>query len=158
MIENLGTSNRAQIDEAISMLRATGAKRVGVLGLAFKAGTDDLRESPILEVIAALREDGIEVVAHDPAITPESNIAAQLGYVKYASGGLTELAEALPAMLVRSADDVVASAEALIVTQKNDTYARKLKAVLAAGETPVIDVVRSFAALPQAGTYLGIGW
>ena len=61
-------------------------------------------------------------------------------------------------MLVRSADDVVASAEALIVTQKNDTYARKLKAVLAAGETPVIDVVRSFAALPQAGTYLGIGW
>ncbi len=158
MIENLGASNRAQIETATQMLRDTGAKRVGVLGLAFKAGTDDLRESPILEVIAALRDEGIEVVAHDPAITAETNIAAQLGYVKHASGGLTELADTLPGMLLDSVDEVTAQADALIVTQNNAEYAEALSAVLADGTLPVVDVVRSFSELPASNAYDGIGW
>ena len=158
MIENLGKSNRAQIEEAIEMARATGAKRVGVLGLAFKPGTDDLRESPILEVIAALREDGIEVVAHDPAITAETNIAAQLAYVRHASGGLTELADTLGGMIAASPEAVVAGCDAVIVTQANAAYADTIRDVLADGDLPVIDVVRAFADLPEADTYAGIGW
>lgn len=43
--------------------------RVGLLGLAFKAGTNDLRDSPALGVAAALAELGAELTAHDPAIT-----------------------------------------------------------------------------------------
>jgi UDPglucose 6-dehydrogenase len=43
-------------------------RRVGVLGLTFKAGTDDLRESPSLAVIAELRADGAEVQAYDPTV------------------------------------------------------------------------------------------
>jgi GDP-mannose 6-dehydrogenase len=158
MIENLGTSNAAQIETATQMLRDTGAKRVGVLGLAFKPGTDDLRESPILEVIAALRADGIEVVAHDPAITVETNIEAQLGYVKHASGGLTDLASALPGMLRDTPADVIETVDAVIVTQSNDDYRGALTDVLERGTMPVVDVVRSFADLPRAATYAGIGW
>jgi hypothetical protein len=70
------------------MVRATGARRVAVLGLAFKPGTDDLRESPILDVMAALTEAGIEVVAHDPAITADTRIESQLAYVEHAAPGL----------------------------------------------------------------------
>ena len=158
MIENLDVSNRAQIETATYMLRKTGAKRVGVLGLAFKPGTDDLRESPILEVIAALRADGVEIVAHDPAITAETNIGAQLGYVKHASAGLTDLAEALPGLLVDTVDQVIAQSDALIVTQKTQTYSDAVQAVLEDGNTPVVDVVRSFAEIPASKSYDGIGW
>lgn len=158
MIETLGASNQAQIETATQMLRDTGAKRVGVLGLAFKPGTDDLRESPILEVIAALRAEGVEVIAHDPAITADTNIGAQLGYVKHASAGLTDLAEALPGMLANTVDEVIANADAIIVTQANSEYANALRATLETGSTPVIDVVRGLAELPTSDSYTGIGW
>ena len=158
MIETLGASNTAQIETATQMIRDTGAKRVGVLGLAFKPGTDDLRESPILEVIAALRAEGVEVIAHDPAITAETNIGAQLGYVKHASAGLTDLAEALPGMLAESVDDVIDQADAIIVTQANSEYATALRTILETGTTPVIDVVRGLAELPTSDSYSGIGW
>jgi GDP-mannose 6-dehydrogenase len=78
------------------MVRATGARRVAVLGLAFKPGTDDLRESPILEVIAALTGRGVEVVAHDPAVTAETRIEAQLAYVKHAAPACGPLPPAWP--------------------------------------------------------------
>ncbi|QJY47045.1 UDP-glucose dehydrogenase family protein [Pseudonocardia broussonetiae] len=44
--------------------------RIGLLGLTFKAGTDDLRDSPALAVAALLRQAGAELVAHDPAVAP----------------------------------------------------------------------------------------
>jgi GDP-mannose 6-dehydrogenase len=78
LIEHLGTSNDEQIAQAVRMIAATGARRVCILGLAFKPGTDDLRESPILEVIAALREAGVSVTAHDPAVTRRTDIEGQL--------------------------------------------------------------------------------
>ena len=158
MIENLGTSNRAQIDEAIEMVRKTGAKRVGVMGLAFKPGTDDLRESPILEVIAALREEGVEIIAHDPAITPETNIEGQLGYVKHGSPGLAALATELRDFLVEDVADVAEQADAIIVTQRNPFYESMTRCAMEHRKTPVIDVVRAFKELPTAAEYRGIGW
>lgn len=158
MIETLGASNKAQIDEAVRMVRATGAKQVGVLGLAFKPGTDDLRESPILEVIAALRDEGIDVIAHDPAITPQTAIESQLVYVKHASPGLAALAADLRGLLVASADEVIANSDAIIVTQKTEEYATCAQHIAETQGTPVIDVVRAFATPLQSDAYHGIGW
>jgi GDP-mannose 6-dehydrogenase len=155
MIENLGVSNATHIERAVEMARETGAKTVGVLGLAFKPGTDDLRESPILEVIAALNAEGVEVVVHDPAITPETPLAGQLAYVRHGSAGLQSLASDLPAMMRAECSDVVASADALIVTHSNDLYR---KAINDAGETPIIDLVRINATIPTLENYNGIGW
>ena len=158
MIENLDTSNREQIDQAVAMVRKTGAKRVGILGLAFKPGTDDLRESPILEVIAALRDEGVEIIAHDPAITADTAIEGQLGYVKHGSPGLAALADDLRGFLAPTAQDVADQADAIIVTQRNTTYAALAQTALQTRNTPVIDVVRAFTDLPQSEKYHGIGW
>ncbi len=158
MIENLGTSNQAQIDEAIRMVRATGARRVGVLGIAFKPGTDDLRESPILEVIAALRAEGVEISAHDPAITADTNIEGQLGYVKHGSPGLAALAEDLRGFLVEDAADIAERSDAIIVTQRDPFYATLTRQAMEQSRTPVIDVVRAFEELPTSAAYRGIGW
>ena len=155
MIEALGQSNRTQIDTALAMVRATGARRVAVLGLAFKPGTDDLRESPILDVIAALAEDGVEVVAHDAAVTRDTRIEAQLAYVEHAAPGLRRLAPRLAGMLAEDAEAAVRGADAVIVTHANDLYRR----VVAPLVKPVIDVARLFKArADQPPSVCGIGW
>ncbi|TCP44212.1 nucleotide sugar dehydrogenase [Rhodovulum marinum] len=70
LIGHVAASNEAHIDAVVERVRATGARRVGVLGLTFKPGTDDLRESPALALIARLRAAGVEVVCHDPVLSP----------------------------------------------------------------------------------------
>ncbi|MEL7300588.1 MAG: UDP-glucose/GDP-mannose dehydrogenase family protein [Pseudomonadota bacterium] len=157
MIEHLGVSNRVQIEEAVRLVMERGAKRVAVLGLAFKPGTDDLRESPALELIAALRDEGVEVKAHDPAVTRRTNIEGQLGYVKHGAPGLAALAQDLGKLIADDGWGACLGVDAVIVTQANTTYANIARAALDAG-TPVIDVVRAFPELPASADYHGIGW
>jgi GDP-mannose 6-dehydrogenase len=155
LVQSLGASNRAHIDAAIDMVKASGAKRVGILGIAFKPGTDDLRESPILEVIAALNADGIEVVAHDTAITCDTPLEGQLSYVRHGSPGLQALAADLPNMLRDEVSDVIAESDLLIVTHRNAAYQSAMKNV---GHRDVIDLVRINDTAPQNPNYKGIGW
>ena len=65
-------SNRAHLEAARRRILDLGARRVGVVGLAFKAGTDDLRDSPAVELVAALRQHGLEVLVHDPDLRIDS--------------------------------------------------------------------------------------
>jgi UDPglucose 6-dehydrogenase/GDP-mannose 6-dehydrogenase len=62
--------NRTQPQRLVSLLGDVSGKRVAVLGLAFKPGTDDVRESPAFALIGALRERGADVVAYDPVARP----------------------------------------------------------------------------------------
>jgi GDP-mannose 6-dehydrogenase len=155
LIASLDRSNATHIAEAAQMVKATGARKVAVLGLAFKPGTDDLRESPILEVMADLLEVGIEITAHDPAITTETRIEAQLAYVAHASRGLAQLASGLRGMLATSATEAIAGADAVIVTHAHNDY----RALAATTDKPVIDVARLWKSrADQPANLCGIGW
>jgi GDP-mannose 6-dehydrogenase len=155
LIASLDRSNATHISEAARMVIATGARKVAVLGLAFKPGTDDLRESPILDVMAELLEQGIEIVAHDPAINADTRIDAQLAYVAHASKGLGQLAMGLRGMMAASAADAVADADAVIVTHAHPTY----RALAASTDKPVIDVARLYKSrADQPANLCGIGW
>ncbi|WP_299546302.1 nucleotide sugar dehydrogenase [uncultured Tateyamaria sp.] len=155
LISNLDRSNQEQIAQALHMVRETGAKRVGILGLAFKPGTDDLRESPILEVMAALREEGVELIVHDTAFTRDTPLDGLMSYVKHGSTGLAKLADGLRDMLRDDVAAVTDTADAIVVCHSNDTYRQ---AVMDAPDTPVIDVVRLFREPPQNAQVNGIGW
>lgn len=155
LIGALERSNATQIAAAVRLVRETGAMRVAVLGLAFKPGTDDLRESPILEVMADLLEDGAEILAHDPAITRDTRIESQLAYVRHASPGLGQLASGLRDMLADSAAEAVAEADVVIVTHAHPTY----RALAAATAKPVIDLARLYKSRSdQPANFSGIGW
>src|SRR5439155_3041651 len=76
IVEATIAANQAQMQRMVGKIaRAVGAgrgKRVGVLGLAFKPNTDDLREAPALSIVAGLRRRGIKVKAFDPAAMPRA--------------------------------------------------------------------------------------
>jgi GDP-mannose 6-dehydrogenase len=57
------------IDRALQAVLATGRRRVALLGLAFKPGTDDLRESPLLELAKRMIGEGLELSVFDPAVS-----------------------------------------------------------------------------------------
>jgi GDP-mannose 6-dehydrogenase len=153
LIQSLDQSNQAHIETATQMARETGAKTVGILGLAFKPGTDDLRESPILETIAALHAEGVSVKIHDPAITRETPLEGQLGYVMHGSQGLREVSPFLADMICSSIEEVTQQSDALIVTQKNPQYRDAARDF----SKPTVDVVRLFDT-NQPEMCTGIGW
>jgi UDPglucose 6-dehydrogenase len=72
LLHAVGAVNETRIDVAVQKLVAAlgslGGRRIGVLGVAFKAGTDDLRSSPSLALCARLLDDGATVVASDPLV------------------------------------------------------------------------------------------
>lgn len=154
MIANLDLSNQLQVSEACKMVQATGAKRVAVLGVAFKPGTDDLRESPALDLMAQLIAAGCDVVAHDTAITPKSDIKGQLAYVKHGNPGLRKLAPRLPGMLKSDAKEAIQGVEAVIVCHASAEYRRLLRGT----RKQIVDLVRLFPEAPENIAVNGIGW
>ena len=155
LIGSLIPSNEVQIDRAVDMVRETGAKSVGVLGLAFKPGTDDLRESPILEVIARLRAEGVTVIAYDPAVTRRTDVRGQLAYVRHANSSLSDMADELPDLIRDSADQVLAESEVTIVTQALPAFQQiAMRHPLAR----IVDLCRLFETSPPWLSVEGIGW
>ncbi|QJW98070.1 nucleotide sugar dehydrogenase [Frigoriglobus tundricola] len=61
-------SNEAHMKRALKLVKDTGVRRIGVVGLSFKAGTDDLRESPLVDVVEALIGWGCDVKIYDPNV------------------------------------------------------------------------------------------
>ncbi len=71
LLEAIHWSNRAHLNTLVERALDTGATRYGVLGLSFKLGTSDLRESPAVQVVARLRAAGRDVRIYDPDVPPE---------------------------------------------------------------------------------------
>ena len=156
LINSLGKTNKTQIESATDMVRNSGAKRIGFLGLAFKAGTDDLRESPILEVINQLITEGYDVAAHDPAINADTRVDNQFSYVRHVCPHLEPVVNALPDLLTSDALTMIDNCDAVVVTQSTPEIRQQIASRL--GRVKVIDLVRLFKDAPMIDTYEGIGW
>ncbi|WP_305985386.1 nucleotide sugar dehydrogenase [Roseibium sp. MMSF_3544] len=155
MMDALTPSNERQIDLAVEMVRKTGARKVAVLGVAFKPGTDDLRESPTLEVISALRQEGIEVTAYDPAIQPGPHIEQQFEYMRYAAPHLKNVVDGLGTFMKETPEEAVGDADTILITQKLPGLRSVLRSKKE--EVTVVDLVRISAEVPTS-QYIGIGW
>ena len=156
LIDSLAVTNEAQIQSATNMVRETGAKRVGFMGLAFKAGTDDLRESPILEVINTLIEEGYDISAYDPAINADTRVDNQFSYVRNVCPHLEPVVNALPNLLTDDPLAMIDDCDVVVVTQGSADIREMVGSRL--GRTKIIDLVRLFKVAPEVSDYNGIGW
>lgn len=82
MLSGLLASNRVHVDHAIDQVLAGGARTVGMLGLSFKTGTDDLRESPLVTVAKRLIGEGVQVRIYDPEVNLSRLVGANRRYIE----------------------------------------------------------------------------
>lgn len=150
LLRSLPESNERHIERTIDLIEATGKRRVGVLGLSFKAGTDDLRESPIIPIIETLVGKGYELLVHDAEVHLSRILGKNREY-------LEERLPHISRLLREEWKQVVQESEVIVVNKKSDLY-RTLPEV-AGDRKLVIDLVRNFKteSFPR-GAYQGLCW
>jgi GDP-mannose 6-dehydrogenase len=149
LINSVLRSNRAHLDRAFELITRSGDKRIGILGLAFKAGTDDLRESPMVEIVERLIGKGYEVRIFDPNVNVAKLIGANRDYILHQIPHISSL-------LVGSLNDVVEGAQTIVVGTADPAFADILSEV--SREQRVVDLVRLDKGLSSSDGYDGICW
>ena len=107
LITAILSSNECVIDRVFRRVLATGKRRIGIIGLSFKSNTDDLRESPFVELAERLLGKGCELTIYDPNVIAARLTGANKQYIDNVIPHLSRL-------LVRSLDEL-RDAELLIV-------------------------------------------
>ncbi len=97
-------SNESHLKRAMKLVRETGARRIGLVGLSFKAGTDDLRESPMVDVVEALLGWGCDVKIYDPNVMLGRLRGRNLAYIDRHLPHLAGLLVPQPAMALDHAE------------------------------------------------------
>ena len=141
-------SNRLQIDRAVGMVAKTGKKRVGVLGFSFKAGTDDLRESPMVVLIETLIGKGYKLSLYDRDVSLARLFGANKEYIEREIPHISEL-------MCTSIDDVIDRSEVVVIGNKSEEF-RPVGGKIG-GDKVLIDLVRLFDKQSDE-TYRGICW
>ena len=144
------TSNRQQIDRAIDLVLGLKRRRIGMLGISFKAGTDDLRESPLVMLTEALIGKGLDVRIYDSEVSLARLVGANKEYIEREIPHIASL-------LVTDLAQVVEHGEVLIVGNNNPVF-RTLPQYCRAGQ-----IVLDLAGVPGLGDaagidYRGIAW
>lgn len=150
VLEAILPSNELQIAHAYQLIRQTGCKKIGVLGLSFKEGTDDLRESPMVELIEHLVGKGYQVKVYDKNVSLSKLHGANRAYIEHEIPHISQL-------LTESIEDVIEHSDVVVVGNKTEGYseiAEKLRE-----DHKVIDLVRvKNGPYTSNGHYQGIGW
>ncbi|MGE5624333.1 MAG: nucleotide sugar dehydrogenase [Bacillota bacterium] len=141
LIGSILRSNDSQVRRAIDAVLATRKKRIGVIGLSFKPGTDDLRESPMVSVVEALIGKGCDVRILDHNVAVARLMGANRRYIE-------EEIPHIASLMCADATDLLAHAELLVVGNGG----QETDAALATAPpgTAVIDLTRGMVQLPPA--------
>jgi GDP-mannose 6-dehydrogenase len=151
LLESLMASNAEHVDRAVEMVLDTGKKKIAQLGLSFKAGTDDLRESPQVQLIKRLMGEGLEVRIWDEDVSLGRIAGANRQYIE-------EVIPHIGSVLTDDLEGVLRGADVVILGNKSaskEQLAKYLKA-----EQIVIDLVHLDPARRPQGvkTYEGMCW
>lgn len=142
-------ANELQIRKAFDMVKQTGHRRVGMLGLTFKSGTDDLRESPLVELAERLYGKGYELRIFDRNIKLPRLVGTNRDY---ANAHLSHLSS----MMVDTVDEIYEKSDVIVVGNNDSDF--ETAADRATPSQAVIDLVRLRKDLNSNGPYNGICW
>ncbi len=148
LLNSILPSNQRQVEKGIKMIADKGNKKVGILGFSFKAGTDDLRESPLVDVIEYLLGKGYELKLYDKNVNLAALTGANQDYILNHIPHISKL-------MVTSIDEVLDFAQTIVVGNGAEEF-KAVPSRLKAGQQ-LIDLVR--ISKEQSGEqYDGICW
>jgi GDP-mannose 6-dehydrogenase len=142
-------SNRLQIERAVEMVVRSGKKRVGVLGFSFKAGTDDLRESPVVTLIETLIGKGFELALYDRHVSVAKLVGANKEYIEREIPHISKLMRS-------SVEAVVNDSDVVIIGNQADEFRGVAEGLR--NDQQLIDLVRLFDRRTSNQNYQGICW
>jgi GDP-mannose 6-dehydrogenase len=149
LLRSLLKSNSLQIVSTVQRILQLGKSRVGFLGYSFKAGTDDLRSSPIVEVIEALLGKGYSVKLYDPSV----NVAMLMG------SNQNFIAQRIPhfvALMCRTAEEVIQASDVIVIGNGSQEFVGALKSI--GPDKTIVDLVRIQKDKRSGGNYIGLFW
>ncbi|MGI8905304.1 MAG: nucleotide sugar dehydrogenase [Candidatus Sumerlaeaceae bacterium] len=142
-------SNRAQLQHGYRLISGLGKKKVGLLGLSFKAGTDDLRESPLVELVEQLIGKGYEVRIYDRNVNLARLVGANKAYIEQQIPHVSQL-------FVQSMAELLDYAECVVIGNNDPEFASVLERARA--DQHIVDFVRVDLNRTSSGNYHGICW
>jgi GDP-mannose 6-dehydrogenase len=143
-------SNQRQVQRAVDMVLATGARQVAILGMTFKAGTDDLRESPVVALIEQLHGKGVQLRVYDRDVASANLIGANKEYIEREIPHIWTLMRG-------TVPETIAGAGAVVIGNSSKEF-RDIEPLLTEGQV-VIDLVRAFPdRVKSDDRYHGICW
>jgi GDP-mannose 6-dehydrogenase len=142
-------SNTQQLERAFQLVADAGSRRVGVLGLAFKAGTDDLRESPMVEVVERLIGKGYDVRIYDANVSLAKLVGANKSYILDQIPHISDL-------MVSSLDEVLDHAVTVVIGNRDPAFQAVAKQPRPGQR--IIDLVRIVDRRSDGSQYDGICW
>jgi GDP-mannose 6-dehydrogenase len=149
LINSIMPSNERHIERALRMVLDLNERNVGVLGLSFKAGTDDLRESPVVELVERLLGKGHEIRIFDHNVNLSRLVGANRAYI-------FEHLPHIARLLVDDVDEVV-NHGGTIVVGNSDLYFAEVVGRLNMSQR-VVDLVRIANGQHTSGGYNGLCW
>ena len=145
VLESILPSNEEHLRSCIQMVTETDKRRIGLVGLSFKAGTDDLRESPAVELAERLIGKGRDVRIYEPSIAPGRLHGTNLDFIEKSIPHIWKL-------LVGSLDELLQHSEAVVVMQQLKAEDVRYFSTMRPDQV-CIDLVRTLTAAEVGGEY-----
>lgn len=150
LLENIERSNESQKRTALDQIIQFGKERVGFLGLSFKSGTDDLRDSPILDVVEILLGKGFDVRIYDSNVHLSRLTGANREYILKKIPFVSKF-------ISDNVDELINHSEVIVVVNKEEEFREILNRV--PSDRIVYDLVNiEFAKRNELTGYFGIAW
>jgi GDP-mannose 6-dehydrogenase len=149
LLDSILASNELQKRLGLEMVLRTKKRKIGILGLSFKPGTDDLRESPAVELAEALIGKGFNLAIYDKNVSLARLVGANRAFIEREIPHISSLMRS-------SLEEVRSHAEVLVVTTHDPEFLTLLPTL--AREQMLIDLVRLVSEPPGNVAYEGICW
>jgi GDP-mannose 6-dehydrogenase len=149
ILSSILPSNEVQIRRGIRLIQEKGHRRVGVLGFSFKAGTDDLRESPVVEVIERLLGKGYDLRVYDKNVRIASLVGANRDFILNRIPHVSRL-------MVDSIEQVLEHAQTVVIGNKDPDFGQVPERMRV--DQVLVDFVRINEGRSNQGNYDGICW
>jgi GDP-mannose 6-dehydrogenase len=149
IINSILLSNELQVARGLQLIMEKGHKRIGVLGFSFKAGTDDLRESPLIKLIERLLGKGYDLRIYDRNVNIARLVGANRDFIFNHIPHISQL-------MVSSIDAVLDHAQTVVIGNKDPEFGNVPERLR--GDQVLVDFVRVNGRRSEVGKYEGICW